>query len=438
MKGLLYILILFEVTTAFAQEQEQSGDKGILFQTTLSWEQVQAKAKAENKYIFVDCYASWCGPCKQMDRDTYPQDSVGSYFNSHFVSVKVQMDTSGKDDPRIASWYLAAHYLQTIYKVYAFPTFLFFSPNGDLVHRGLGFHDAGELVTLGKTATDSTRQYYTLLERYKKGERDYIMMEYLAIEADIGSDTALADAIAREYLNNHVYKETDSVLLTKPNLEFLSTFYRILTSKERLFQLLLRQGPAADDRMWKGWAESVVDFVITKEEVDPFLTSENIGGGRRPDWSKLNKRIAEKYQQSYAERITLIARINWYEERKEWSMFTKTVADRMGLIERKELTPNALGISYDLNLSAWLIFLYSGNDRELRQGITWVKKAIQLRPDDPQYYDTYANLLYKLRLNTRALALEEKAVRMGKDLSDVRQNYEKMKAGGRTWVYPDK
>ena len=24
------------------------------------------KAKIENKYVFVDCYTSWCGPCKMM------------------------------------------------------------------------------------------------------------------------------------------------------------------------------------------------------------------------------------------------------------------------------------------------------------------------------------------------------------------------------------
>ncbi len=32
------------------------------------WKEVLAKAKAENKYIVVDCYTDWCGWCKVMDK----------------------------------------------------------------------------------------------------------------------------------------------------------------------------------------------------------------------------------------------------------------------------------------------------------------------------------------------------------------------------------
>lgn len=39
-------------------------DTGIHFEHTLTWQQVQEKAKAENKYIFIDCFTTWCGPCK--------------------------------------------------------------------------------------------------------------------------------------------------------------------------------------------------------------------------------------------------------------------------------------------------------------------------------------------------------------------------------------
>jgi thioredoxin-related protein len=438
MKVLLCMLCLFEVTSLFAQAQELSGDKGISFQTALSWEQVQAKAKAENKFIFVDCFATWCGPCKEMDRDTYSRDSVGNYFNSRFVSVKVQMDTSEKDDQHIKSWYPAAHNLQEDYKVQAFPTFLFFSPNGKLVHRGLGFNDPIEFVALAKTAMDSTRQYYTLLEQYKLGGRDYKVMGYLATSADISRETGIADTIARDYLDNYLYKMTDDELLTKSNLEFLSTFYRILTSTDRVFQLLLKRGPAIDKIMWNGWGEGVIDYVITKEEVNPFLAKDDFAGDREPDWSKLQLTIAQKYGRTYAKSNVIIARINWYEKRKIWPLYTKTIADRMKLIDQKKLDSSGIGISYDLNVSAWLIFLYSNNDRELREAIAWVKKAIQLHPDYPQYYDTYANLLYKLKLNARAIEVEGKAVLMGKDMPDIKQNLVKMKTGSRTWLYPDK
>ncbi|HHG84150.1 MAG TPA: DUF255 domain-containing protein, partial [Bacteroidetes bacterium] len=47
--------------------------------------QAKAKAKKENKLIFMDAYTSWCGPCKWMAANTFTDASVGAYFNQHFV-----------------------------------------------------------------------------------------------------------------------------------------------------------------------------------------------------------------------------------------------------------------------------------------------------------------------------------------------------------------
>ena len=53
--------------------------QGIAFEpegTTL--EQASVKAKAEHKLIFLDCYTQWCGPCKKMAREVFPQPQVGA------------------------------------------------------------------------------------------------------------------------------------------------------------------------------------------------------------------------------------------------------------------------------------------------------------------------------------------------------------------------
>src|SRR5262249_36581602 len=115
-----------------------SQEKGIQFEQNLSWQQVQAKAKQENKYIFAECYASWCGPCKQMDKTVYSVDSIGVIYNNSFVSFKVQCDTSKNDDSIVRAAYVDAYQIVTTYKITAYPTFLFFSPDGKLVHKDLG------------------------------------------------------------------------------------------------------------------------------------------------------------------------------------------------------------------------------------------------------------------------------------------------------------
>src|ERR1700761_8867531 len=64
-------------------------DTGIQFTKVLSWEEVLQKAKTEHKYIFMDCYATWCGPCKGMEEDIYPLKAVGDVYNKDFISVKL-------------------------------------------------------------------------------------------------------------------------------------------------------------------------------------------------------------------------------------------------------------------------------------------------------------------------------------------------------------
>lgn len=54
-----------------------------------SWAAAQEKAKAEQKLIFVDAFASWCGPCKRMAAQVFPDPQVGDYFNANFVNLKL-------------------------------------------------------------------------------------------------------------------------------------------------------------------------------------------------------------------------------------------------------------------------------------------------------------------------------------------------------------
>ena len=50
------------------------------------------KARAENKLVFVDAYTTWCGPCKQMDKNTFSDENVAAFFNEKFVNLKLDME----------------------------------------------------------------------------------------------------------------------------------------------------------------------------------------------------------------------------------------------------------------------------------------------------------------------------------------------------------
>lgn len=80
-------------------------------------------AKAENKTVFMDCYTSWCGPCKMMTNDIFPQEKVGKYMNENFVCVKYDMEKGEGVE------------LKKRYEVSAYPTFLVIDGVGTMVHR---------------------------------------------------------------------------------------------------------------------------------------------------------------------------------------------------------------------------------------------------------------------------------------------------------------
>lgn len=92
------------------------------------------KAKAENKMVFMDCYTTWCGPCKWLDENTFRDKQVGDFFKRNFVSIKVDMERG--EGPAILKKY----------EVKAFPTLLVLRADGTIAKRMLGAMDAQSLL----------------------------------------------------------------------------------------------------------------------------------------------------------------------------------------------------------------------------------------------------------------------------------------------------
>ena len=95
----------------------------------LSFDEALAAARAEGKLLFVDCYTSWCGPCKNMAEKVFPQKAAGDYFNPRFVCIKIDME-KGEGVELAKRW-----------EVHAYPTFLIFRPDGTIQHRMVGGGD---------------------------------------------------------------------------------------------------------------------------------------------------------------------------------------------------------------------------------------------------------------------------------------------------------
>ncbi|MDR3716748.1 MAG: DUF255 domain-containing protein [Puia sp.] len=174
-------------------------DTGVHFENGLSWSQAREKAKKENKDIFLDCYATWCVPCRLMEKQVYPNAEVGRYINKHFISVKVQMNKTNGDDEETQKWYRDAASLQANFSINAFPSFLFLTAEGKPIHKAVGYKDAQQFIASARDAFDTNRQYYRILSHFQPGKMDTSELKGLAREFRL-SDPELAGEMAADYL----------------------------------------------------------------------------------------------------------------------------------------------------------------------------------------------------------------------------------------------
>ncbi len=160
---------LFTTTLSLLAAVLFSAAQGIIFEDNATFEKVLAKAKAENKLIFMDCYTTWCGPCKRLAADVFPKEEVGNYFNAKFINTKFDMEKG--EGPSIAAEF----------GVRAYPTLLWIDGNRKVVHRAVGMLDPQSLINAGKQANNQTPGLMEALKaKYEAGERSSeFMLSYV-------------------------------------------------------------------------------------------------------------------------------------------------------------------------------------------------------------------------------------------------------------------
>lgn len=130
---------------------------GVDFQH-LTYSEALKKAKAKNKLVFVDCYTTWCGPCKHMTEVVFPQAKAGEFFNPRFVCVKFDMEKGeGKE-------------LVTKLGVPAYPTFVIVRPDGTVQHRIVGGGDLDDFIERVQLGLNEKTNLLYLTERYNSGK----------------------------------------------------------------------------------------------------------------------------------------------------------------------------------------------------------------------------------------------------------------------------
>ncbi|MCO6490450.1 MAG: DUF255 domain-containing protein [Phaeodactylibacter sp.] len=357
-----------------------------------NWKDILAKAEAEDKIIFMDAYATWCGPCKMMSRNVFTESSVGEFYNKNFINAKIDMEAGEGIE------------LAELYQVRAYPTLLFIGGDGELLHRAVGYHDAEQFVGLGKTALDPASRLSTMAKRYAEGDRSPEFLHKYAMAA-MTSMSPDAEEVVQAYLES---KED--------------------WSDEETLQLIFESAESADSRLFDYILENRAAFEALYGERDVLRKLQQmIISSLDPEGTpeETLAKVDAQFRKAFPEEASMMSanfRMNYYRMLGQMDKYAETAVAYYDKYE----TESAM----ELNNIAWAFFENIEDEEMLKKAVKWAEQSVEM---EDAYYnnDTLASLYYKAGKKKKAKKAAEHAIELarqnGEDYSATQELLDKIK-----------
>jgi len=183
-----------------------------------TWAEALAQAKESGQLIFVDAFTTWCGPCKMMSAKTFPQKSVGDFYNANFINVKLDMEKGE-----------GLQFADT-YNVSSYPSLFYIDGDARLVMKAIGYMEAERFIEAGKSALKKNDKTALYAKEYNAGKRDFSSVyNYIRALNQAGKPSL---KIANDYIN------TQKELNTPENLKLI--YEAAIEADSRIFDLFVK------------------------------------------------------------------------------------------------------------------------------------------------------------------------------------------------------
>lgn len=364
------LLISFLGLTGFSQ--------GIQFHEG-TWEEALEKAKQEERLIFVDAYASWCGPCKRMASTVFVHETVGQYYNANFINVKIDMERG--EGPMFGQKY----------PVSAYPTLFFIDPDGELVHKQVGGQNVESFLKLGETALSKVDFSKDYEEQYEAGNRDPELVHGYIRALNQANKSSLK--VTNDFLRE--IEDFDDPYVRKIILEGTTE------ADSRIYELLIEHRSAIEKQEGAQAVQQRIEVAIenTLAKAVEFQVPELVEEAKA-----LMKQQAPDRAQDFAYR----ADVTYNYAIGDIEAYKKAVA----VYAKKSLSKDPDGL-YALTLEVNSAFPKDAGCRELAEKLA---KEVSKKSDNFEHHLTYARILENNGKMKEAISAAEKALEVAEEM----------------------
>lgn len=331
--------------------------RSITFEQTRSWSKIVKKAKAEQKLIFVDCYASWCGPCKKLATEVFTQDKVADFFNEHFINAQFDMEKDADGKAHLQQWGISS-----------FPTLMFIDPATEQpVGKLVGAGEADWLIDGAQTALDPSKRIDTLAARYNAGERDEaFLLTFIKALGQAGM-IAQVQQVGKEWLSTLPIEKLATPQMWKLVMQFENdplskTLLTVRDSISRFYAIPLEnQRVMVDSKLASAMVQTAMEFA----------TSPNLAAYNQERYNQFVDYLAQMPDSPGKTAASVWLNTSLLSRQNNW----KQMLEVMRAVDKEKILPDQI---YGQYFVFFLKSLTQMKDKEnaVAEGVKWLDELI--------------------------------------------------------------
>lgn len=290
-------------------------DRSVAFKD-ISFQEALAKAKQSNKLLFVDCYTSWCGPCKMLAKEVFTNNEVADYFNERFVALKV--DCEKGEGPK----------LREQFGVSSYPTLLFIDGEGKVVNKIMGASKQPHFLTKVKEGLDPKNSLSHKEKEYEAGNRDRAFVLDLIASCKKQKEAGKARKVALEFLSTLSEEE----MFSKEIWDVVRDYY-VSSYGSAWWNFILEHSDQYAEIVGK---EAVVNKI--GETLHPYLFGFSCGHNKSENKQDFEtyKAVVDRYQPKQKETLYAFIKLGKSESFDDFNGYFKTVIKTIPKLDKSE------------------------------------------------------------------------------------------------------